>query len=264
LTRAPPRRRFARILNGSSTPCGVAGVIDKQRGAIGLPNSRNRAGVHASANDLWVVSHKVVMPALTLLLDHAANALATDGWCALTDFLPAAPTRALADECQTLQRAQQLRPARVGLARASMALRGDQTHWFEPTALSEPQRVFAERIDALRHALNQRLLLGLVESEAHYAMYPRGAGYARHLDCLRGSDARVLSTVFYLNADWHEREGGALRLYLADGSHRDIYPRGGTLAMFLSAQFEHEVLPATRERLSIACWLRQRVPGALG
>ncbi|MET0331928.1 MAG: 2OG-Fe(II) oxygenase [Dyella sp.] len=204
------------------------------------------------------------MPTFAPLIDHAAHALANEGWCTLTDFLPAEPTRALADECLALQYAHQLRPARVGAAHVSTAMRGDQTHWFEPTALSEPQRVFAARIDALRCALNQRLMLGLVDSEAHYAVYPPGAGYARHLDCLRGSDARVLSTVFYLNTDWHEHEGGALRLYLADGSHRDIYPRAGTLAMFLSAQFEHEVLPATRARTSIACWLRQRVPGALG
>jgi SM-20-related protein len=29
--------------------------------------------------------------------------------------------------------------------------------------------------------------------------------------------------------------------------------------LFLSAQFEHEVLPATRDRMSIACWMKQRV-----
>jgi SM-20-related protein len=204
------------------------------------------------------------MPTPAELFDRAASSLASDGWCALPEFLDAAPTRALADECLALERAQQLRPARVGHERAARALRGDHTSWFEPAALSESQRVFAERINALRVALSRRLLLGLVDSEAHYAMYPAGAGYARHFDCLRGSDARVLSTVFYLNPDWQDSDGGALRLYLADGRQQDIYPRAGTLAMFLSAQFEHEVLPATRARLSIACWLRQRVPGALG
>jgi SM-20-related protein len=55
-----------------------------------------------------------------------------------------------------------------------------------------------------------------------------------------------------------------LRLYLEDGAHRDIFPRAGTLLLFLSAQFEHEVLPATRDRLSIACWMRQRSLGAAG
>lgn len=90
---------------------------------------------------------------------------------------------------------------------------------------------------------------------------PPGAGYARHLDRLRDTDARVVSAVFYLNDSWQETEGGALRLYLDDGAHRDIYPHAGSLLLFLSAQFEHEVLPATRNRMSIACWIQQRALG---
>jgi SM-20-related protein len=111
--------------------------------------------------------------------------------------------------------------------------------------------------------LNRELMLGLVECESHYAVYPPGAGYTRHLDRLRDSDARVVSAVFYLNEAWRAADGGALRLYLADGSSRDILPHAGTLLLFLSAQFEHEVLPATRERMSIACWMRQRTPGPM-
>ncbi|WP_408434238.1 2OG-Fe(II) oxygenase [Paraburkholderia fungorum] len=50
-----------------------------------------------------------------------------------------------------------------------------------------------------------------------------------------------------------------MRLYLADQTYHDVFPRAGTLLLFLSAQFEHEVLPATRDRMSIACWMRQRL-----
>jgi SM-20-related protein len=48
-----------------------------------------------------------------------------------------------------------------------------------------------------------------------------------------------------------------LRLYLSD-HHLDVYPSGGKLVLFLSADFDHEVLPATRDRFSIACWFRRR------
>jgi SM-20-related protein len=158
--------------------------------------------------------------------------------------------------------ARQLTPARVGADRDRTLLRGDSTHWFESDALSAPQQAFADRIDVLRIELSRSLMLGLVDSESHYAVYQPGAGYARHLDQLRDNDARVVSAVFYLNDAWQEAEGGALRLHLADQSHRDIYPHAGTLLLFLSAQFEHEVLPATRDRMSIACWMRQRAIGA--
>jgi SM-20-related protein len=130
--------------------------------------------------------------------------------------------------------------------------------------MSAPQQAFADRIDALRRVLNRELMLGLADCESHYAVYRPGAGYARHLDRLRHSDARVVSAVFYLNRDWREADGGALRLYLADGSTRDILPQAGKLLLFLSARFEHEVLPATHDRMSIACWMRQRAIGAAG
>ncbi len=197
-------------------------------------------------------------------LKSATAALATDGWCVLPDLLSVLQTRALADECAAMHDARLLRPARTGAGRAASLLRGDSTHWFPTVAMSVPQQAFADHVDALRVVLSRALMLGLVDCESHYAVYRPGAGYARHLDCLRDDDARVLSAVFYLNDAWQEADGGALRLYLADGSHRDVYPHAGRLLLFLSAQFEHEVLPATRERMSVACWMRQRAIGANG
>ena len=185
------------------------------------------------------------------------NAIAADGWCVVPDFLPPRKTRALGEECARLYAARQFHPARTGLEHTVTVLRTDQTHWLVPDALTAPQHVFTERMDALRLVLNRKLMLGLVDSEAHYAAYPSGSGYARHRDCLRYSDTRVISAVFYLNPVWHNSDGGALRLYLPNGYH-DIAPRNGTLALFLSAQFEHQVLPPARTRFSIACWLRQQ------
>ncbi|MBT2795304.1 2OG-Fe(II) oxygenase [Paraburkholderia strydomiana] len=151
--------------------------------------------------------------------------------------------------------AQLLTPARVG----PIALPGFCAAIARTRALSTPQQAFAKRIEALRIALNRDLFLGLVDSESDYAVYRPGAGYARHVDCLRNNDSRVISAVFYLNEAWQDAEGGALRLYLADQSYHDVFPRAGTLLLFLSAQFEHEVLPAARDRMSIACWMRQRL-----
>jgi SM-20-related protein len=191
--------------------------------------------------------------------DIATSALAGNGWCIVPNFLSQTETQALSTECMDMRDAQLLTPARVGGDRAGTLLRGDSTRWFQPEALSTRQQAFANRIEALRIALNRDLFLGLVDSESHYAVYRPGAGYARHLDCLRNNDSRVISAVFYLNEAWQDAEGGALRLYLADQSYYDVFPRAGTLLLFLSAQFEHEVLPATRDRTSIACWMRQRV-----
>jgi SM-20-related protein len=186
-----------------------------------------------------------------------------NGYSVVPDFFAAAAVAALADECRDLHARAQLRPAAVGRARGRQidtALRGDHTVWFDAVALTDAQQRYWSRMDALRRSLNRDLLLGANELEAHYALYPPGARYARHRDRFRDDDARVLSSVLYLNPDWRDSEGGALRLYLhgeASSSHHDIFPRAGTFLLFLSADFDHEVLPATRDRLSIAGWFRR-------
>jgi SM-20-related protein len=120
------------------------------------------------------------------------------------------------------------------------------------------ERELAGRFEALRLELNQELMAGLVDFEGHFARYPAGAGYSRHVDQLSGSDVRVLSAVLYLNDEWSDEDGGQLRLHLGDGGSRDVTPLGGRLVVFRSEQFEHEVLPARRERLSFTGWFRRR------
>jgi SM-20-related protein len=194
---------------------------------------------------------------------HVADQLRSAGYCVVERFLDAATVAALAAECRDLAARRMLQPAAVGRSgrrKVDASLRGDSTGWFDPAALSAAQSRYWARIDALRCALNRSLLLGLASLEAHFALYPPGARYVRHRDRFRDDDTRVLSSVLYLNDDWHEDDGGALRIWLGAPSperHRDVLPRGGTLALFLSADFDHEVLPARRERLSIAGWFRR-------
>lgn len=152
-----------------------------------------------------------------------------------------------------------LHPAATGRTdgRRHAGHRGDSTLWLDDPACGPAAGELLAALEALRSDLNRRLLLGLDEVEAHFAHYPPGTGYARHRDRFRSDDARVLSLVLYLNPDWPDAAGGALRLHLPDGPH-DIAPRAGTVALFLSAEVEHEVLPADRPRFSVAAWFRQR------
>jgi SM-20-related protein len=189
-----------------------------------------------------------------------AEAIERDGWCVADGLLDPGLVDSLAVECRDLDATARLKPAAVGRGgkrRLAAAVRGDRTRWLDDT-FSEPQAAFLARMLALRDALNRRLFLGLNELEAHYAIYPAGAHYDRHRDRFRDDDARVLSAVLYLNRDWAEADAGALRLYLPDGSHQDILPVAGRLALFLSANFDHEVRAPMRARMSIAGWFRQR------
>jgi len=113
-------------------------------------------------------------------------------------------------------------------------------------------------MDGLRLAMNRSLFLGLEDFESHFAMYPPGAFYLKHVDRFRDDDRRMVSAVIYLNDAWLPEHGGQLRMYLKGGVEYDVVPTGGCLVVFLSGEVPHEVLPATRERLSLTGWFRRR------
>lgn len=192
--------------------------------------------------------------------DIEFEALSRDGVQVMSQLLPRDLKRRLAADCAQLLQSGQLQPARVGRgdgARLQSSIRGDATRWIEPDPAAPVRAEFLHQLGLLRLRLNRELLLGLDSVEAHYAVYPPGAGYARHLDRFRDDDARVVSFTCYLNEHWPSEAGGALRFWL-DGRPVDVLPRLGTCTLFLSAEIEHEVLPATQPRYSIAGWFRRR------
>lgn len=201
------------------------------------------------------------MPSLPVAVLHdpatLAEALSEHGACLLSGFPDSNGTISLRSALKQLQQSGGLRAAEVGNGVGQLlrtAIRGDDTGWMDSDSGTSALDYLA-CLQRLRHELNQRLYLGLAEEEAHFACYPPGAAYQRHRDQFHGTDARVLSIVSYLNSDWSAEDGGALRLYLPTVSI-DVLPHAGTSIVFRS-HLEHEVLPATRERLSIAAWLRK-------
>ncbi len=196
-----------------------------------------------------------------------ASAIAADlaerGWSCCEEFLPAAIVGELRDEAYAVQMRGELHSAAVGagVRRAVRpAIRGDEICWLTPPFSPAVARL-ADELEQLRLALNRELMLGLFDLELQFARYAPGCGYARHLDQIAGSEARVLSLALYLNDDWRAEEGGALRLYTPenrDAPFLAFAPQAGRLVSFLSDRFEHEVLPATRERLSVTGWFRRR------
>lgn len=196
------------------------------------------------------------------------DTLAEHGYIVVRDFLPAEKITALAAEAKNLLAVGNMRRARAGSdinAQPDNSVRGDYIHWLEETdssaAASDIQQEYFGLMKTLREQINRELFLGLAEIESHFTIYPPGAIYRKHIDQFRGREERQLSSILYLNQNWIPEHGGELRLYL-DGSndtpYLDIAPQGGTLVLFLSGRFWHEVLPATRERISLTGWFRTR------
>ncbi|OLF50865.1 2OG-Fe(II) oxygenase [Pseudomonas chlororaphis] len=194
------------------------------------------------------------------LLLRIVDDLAASGWSQQNIFLPEALTLELAAECRKRAAEGELAPAAVGRGLAQEireGIRGDHIQWLEP-GQADCCDVYMGLMDSLREALNRGLFLGLEDFESHFALYPPGAFYLKHVDRFRDDDRRMVSAVIYLNQDWLPEQGGQLRMYLGDGAEHDVDPAAGRLVVFLSGEVPHEVLPATRERLSLTGWFRRR------
>lgn len=135
-------------------------------------------------------------------------------------------------------------------------VRTDEICWIEGN--TEAGRQWLAWTASLQSFLNRRLFLGLFSFESHFAHYAPGDYYKRHYDAFRGEANRRLSVVAYFNSGWTNADGGELVLYRndLDDDGIKVIPLLGTLVIFLSEAFPHEVLPANRDRYSIAGWFR--------
>lgn len=142
------------------------------------------------------------------------------------------------------------------------SIRGDVILWMDEQRADDSERLFFNKINNLVDYLNKTCFLGILHKEFHYALYPEGTFYKRHLDTFQNDDRRKLSFVCYLNEDgWSPENGGELVLYLNnDGQETEkvIYPFPGRVVIFESQILEHEVKPVNTERLSITGWLKTR------
>ncbi len=187
--------------------------------------------------------------------------LSDQGFSVVSDFLDSSSVARLNAEFDELYRKGAFARAKIGkgsLASANDEIRRDEILWFDDRSLGPAQKEFWGELIRLKEALNERLFLGLWDLEGHFALYPPGGFYQRHLDRFSNDDARTVSIVFYLNDHWRPGDGGELTIYQDGESARIVEPRAATLVCFLSDRIEHEVQPAHRERRSFAGWFRRR------
>ncbi len=188
--------------------------------------------------------------------EKVASGLTKKGFCILDNALPDSLSHELRNEFEAFYR-EDLKPASIGRSnqlQKNQQIRSDSIRWIDP--VSEACEKWLSWSDKLRIFLNRELMLGLNDFESHFAEYAPGQFYAKHVDAFSGKSNRILSIVTYLNEHWSESWGGELVLYTPEETI-SIAPILGRVVIFLSEDFEHEVLKATHSRLSIAGWFRR-------
>jgi SM-20-related protein len=203
-------------------------------------------------------------------LDSLADGLSDHGWLSVDagPFLGDALLLSLCEEVQVLDRNDALRAARIGRGQdktRDRSVRRDKIAWLQGESAAQTE--LFQAFETIRCGLNQRLFLGLKRFEAHYATYHPGDFYRKHVDSFHGRASRVVSVVLYLNENWQAADGGTLQVFNRDSDLEicgHITPELGRMAVFMSEEIPHEVLPANRTRYSVACWFRQdEIPLAL-
>lgn len=142
------------------------------------------------------------------------------------------------------------------------SIRGDFILWINEADAGEAEEVYFSKINSLVDYLNRTCFMGILSKEFHYALYPEGTFYKRHLDTFQNDGRRKLSMVCYLNnEDWKPENGGELTIYTKNNGREEelnIYPFPGRVVIFESQELEHEVKPVKVPRLSITGWLKTR------
>lgn len=138
------------------------------------------------------------------------------------------------------------------------AIRGDYIFWLDEQTDTPASALFFKKVNDLVAYLNATCFLGIAEKEFHYALYPEGTFYKRHLDVFQNDQRRRLSLVCYLNDEnWLPEYGGELVIY-KDLGDVTIFPERGRVVIFDSQTLEHEVKPVQQKRYSITGWLKTR------
>jgi len=195
------------------------------------------------------------------VFDRVADGLADHGYAVINQFLSQQEVDAILQIEEFQSEGTGFKKAGVGNSKSLQiqeAIRGDFIQWLDKKNSPTSIQTYLNRLEELVKFLNQALFLSLKDVEVHMTVYPAGSFYKRHLDQFKQDDHRKLSVICYFNNDWKEEHGGQLRMYLPDRS-LDVLPTAGRLVIFRSDQIEHEVLPATRSRLSITGWILDRL-----
>lgn len=134
-------------------------------------------------------------------------------------------------------------------------IRSDNILWVENDSENNFEQKYLLLVNEFMHYLNRTCFTGLSDFEIHYACYPPGTFYRKHVDSFKIDDCRRYSFIVYLNDNWEQEDGGQLRLYLNNESV-DILPKAGRAVCFPSQLILHEVLASNKYRYSLTGWFK--------
>lgn len=192
--------------------------------------------------------------------------LLAHNYSVIDDFLTRDEICLLRQSLLSKYQTEQFKKAAVGHRTNELiaqSIRSDSIFWIDEKNCGKSEQIFFQKINPFIDYLNRTCFMGILQKEFHYAVYPKGHFYKRHLDVFEKENRRKLSLVCYLNdTDWTASNGGELVLYPIEKGQeerREIIAFPGRIVIFESQLIEHEVRPVKKgERLSLTGWFKTR------
>jgi len=198
-----------------------------------------------------------VISSESIVFEQIVDDLTEKGFSVTDSFLDDSEIEAILSVDEFKNKMLHFKKAGIGNSaslKINESVRGDYISWVDTKKAHLSISVYVNRLKALQVYLNKTLFLSLKDIELHLTSYPVGSYYRRHVDQFKQQDHRKISVILYLNRDWRSEQGGQLRVY-SQSNEIDIFPVAGRLVCMRSDLIEHEVLPASRERLSVTGWM---------
>lgn len=195
---------------------------------------------------------------LIALYESIDSQLANNGYCLIDGLFAPSKVHDLYEWCLVAYRKGVMEPAAIGRGankKRAEAIRSDYIRWIDDWQEHRGLSEYLLFIEELMLICRQRLFIQAKRFEAHWALYPVGARYKKHIDQHIATKHRQVSCVLYLSP-WQAGWGGELKLYPEGEEPVVIEPLAGRFVCFISRDMQHEVLPTNFNRASIAGWIR--------
>ena len=195
------------------------------------------------------------------LFEQLIQDILANGYGVIEDFIQPLQVTRLSQNLQELYQDGYFKKAGIGNTsnlQVISEIRGDYILWLNQDTSLLCKEIYFDKIDRLISYFNETCFLGIKGIEAHFALFPEGTFYKRHLDSFKNNDKRIFSVIFYLNENWKQENGGELNMYFQEKNIEtlvSILPIAGRFLCFESHKIPHEVLVANKDRLSITGWL---------
>ena len=180
-------------------------------------------------------------------------------YCILPNFMGKDETLELLEASKNAYGKGRFTKAKIGRGKSHHErkdIRNAELCWIDNWSEVRELELVHTRLTEIQQAINENFFTSIKRFESQLSFYPTGGFYKKHLDQLKSTRNRQLTSILFLN---DVKNGGELIIYEKEDKflrEAIIKPTAGTLVLFFSKTIYHEVLECQQDRYGLTTWFR--------